>query len=81
MAPCDHASYRCCRFRLDKLEDESLRLLHGWYPDHAIDLKFGRECCSHDSISFHYVDEDLMRRLYHLVYVCPREGFDLVPTV
>eukprot|EP00752_Nemacystus_decipiens_P004620 g4217.t1 len=71
--PATHLGFRLS----DKLEDESSKGLHGWYPLHAIDLKFGRECCSHDSISFHYVDEDLMRRLYHLVYICPKDGDDM----
>lgn len=43
-----------------------------WYIDYSIDLKIGRECCSRNSLSFHYVDEKLMRRLYHLVYSCPK---------
>eukprot|EP00903_Cladosiphon_okamuranus_P008045 g7759.t1 len=43
-----------------------------WYVEYSIDLKTGRECCSRNSLSFHYVDEELMRRLYHLVYSCPK---------
>eukprot|EP00752_Nemacystus_decipiens_P004621 g4218.t1 len=71
--PANHLEFRLS----DKVEDESLRALQGWYPDQAIDLKFGFECCSHDSISFHYVDGDLMRRLHHLVHVCPKDGVDV----
>ncbi|CAN0045847.1 unnamed protein product [Ectocarpus sp. 4 AP-2014] len=48
-----------------------------WYVDYSIDLKIGRECCSRNSLSFHYVDENLMRRLYHLVYSCPKAPVDL----
>lgn len=48
-----------------------------WYIDYSIDLKIGRDCCSRNSISFHYVDEDLMRRLYHLTYSCPKEHVDM----
>lgn len=66
--------------KAQQLEDESLGALHYWYPDHAIDLKFGRECCSHDPISFHYVDEDLMSRLYHLVYACPKDEVGVAST-
>lgn len=44
-----------------------------WYKEYAIGLKVGRECCSRDSISFHYVDENLMQRLFHLVYSCPKK--------
>eukprot|EP00903_Cladosiphon_okamuranus_P006776 g6606.t1 len=69
-------------FRLsDKVEDEALPGLNDWYPHSAINLKFGRECCSHDSVSFHHVDADLMRRLYHLVYVCPKDTRDMVAAV
>ncbi|CAM9302545.1 unnamed protein product [Pylaiella littoralis] len=48
-----------------------------WYIDYSIDLKIGRECCSRNSLSFHYVDERLMRRLYHLVYSCPKNPVDM----
>ncbi|CAM9225967.1 unnamed protein product, partial [Pylaiella littoralis] len=41
-----------------------------WYTGWSIDLKFGRECCSRDSLSFHLVDEQLMERLYRLFYSC-----------
>ncbi|CAM9450923.1 unnamed protein product [Ectocarpus sp. 4 AP-2014] len=50
----------------------------GWYIGMAIDLVFGLEGCSSDSLSFHYVDEDLMRRLYHLVYSCGENPADAV---
>lgn len=43
-----------------------------WYIDQTFDLKFGRECCSPDSLSFHYVDDELMMRLYHILYWCPK---------
>ncbi|CAM9620455.1 unnamed protein product, partial [Laminaria digitata] len=43
-----------------------------WYINYSIGLKFGRECCSRNSLSFHYIDENLMRRLFHLVYSCPK---------
>lgn len=49
-----------------------------WYNSMAIDLIFGLEGCSSDSLSFHYVDEDLMRRLYHLVYSCGKDPADAV---
>lgn len=48
-----------------------------WYINYSIDLKFGRECCSRNSLSFHYIDENLMRRLFHLVYSCPKDPVDL----
>lgn len=52
-----------------------------WYLIQAIDLKFGRECCSDDSISFHYVDEQLMRRLHDLLHLCPKDVVDGVAVV
>lgn len=52
-------------------------LVGGWYAQQAIDLKDGRECCSRDSLSFHYVNGQLMRRLYLLVYACPELALDL----
>lgn len=53
-------------------------LVGGWYGIQAIELKFGLECCSQDSISFHYIDEQLMRRLYHIVYSCPEEAEGMI---
>lgn len=50
-----------------------------WYLVYAIDLKFGPEGCSSDSISFHYVDEHLMTRLHRLIFACRRpSGVQLV---
>lgn len=48
-----------------------------WYVEYSIGLKTGRECCSRNSLSFHYVDEKLMRRLFHLVYSCPKAPVSL----
>ncbi len=42
-----------------------------WYPKyHPYGLKEGFDCCSVDSISFHYVPMALMRQLYSFVYHC-----------
>ncbi len=65
-----HATHN--RYRIPKENPEK-----DWYVDYSIDLKVGRECCSRNSLSFHYVDEKLMRRLYHLVYSCPKEPVSL----
>lgn len=43
-----------------------------WYLEYSMELKLGAECCSTDSLSFHYVNEKLMKRLYHLMYSCPK---------
>lgn len=39
-----------------------------WYVTYSIDLKFGYECCSVDSATFHYVEPQLMKRLHALAY-------------
>lgn len=51
---------------------------YSWYVLHAIDPKYGGECCSRDSLSFHYIDEELMRNLYHLVYSCPTNPVEMI---
>ncbi|CAM9474717.1 unnamed protein product [Ectocarpus fasciculatus] len=48
-------------------------VVNGWYMDQEVDAKFGPEGCSSDSLSFNDVDEQLMRRLYHLVYSCQND--------
>ena len=63
------------RFRIPKEPEKE------WYIKYSIDLKLGRECCSRNSISFHYIDENLMRRLFHLIYSCPKEPVDLIRTL
>ncbi|CAM9235202.1 unnamed protein product [Ectocarpus sp. 8 AP-2014] len=70
-SPAVHIGYQMPETPEDRLV--SGFLVGGWYGIQAIELKFGLECCSQDSISFHYIDEQLMRRLYHLVYSCPEE--------
>lgn len=64
------------------VEDELVAgvLVAGWFVVQAIDFMFGRECCSRDSLSFHIVDEQLMRRLYLLIYSCPRDPVDWTAT-
>ena len=41
-----------------------------WYALYNPGLKVGYECCSRESISFHYVPADLLRRLNQYVYKC-----------
>ncbi|CAB1119605.1 unnamed protein product [Ectocarpus sp. CCAP 1310/34] len=48
-------------------------VVNGWYMDQEVDVKFGREGYSSDSLSFNDVDEQLMWRLYHLVYSCQND--------
>lgn len=41
-----------------------------WYKDYNPELKLGYECCSTESVSFHYVPADLLRKLYAQHYYC-----------
>jgi glycoprotein-N-acetylgalactosamine 3-beta-galactosyltransferase len=49
-----------------------------WYAKYNPDLKVGYECCSEDSISFHYIPEKKMYEMYNYLYHCEnkvrREG-------
>ena len=42
-----------------------------WYYGYTFDVKLGKECCAPESVSFHYITPELMRRMYVLNY----EGF------
>ncbi|KAJ1455133.1 hypothetical protein M885DRAFT_441469 [Pelagophyceae sp. CCMP2097] len=42
-----------------------------WYPKYSIDLKFGDECCSPESVAYHYIKPDLMRQMDAVVFKCP----------
>jgi len=44
-----------------------------WYPDYNPDLKFGYECCSEDSISFHYSPANDLRNMFRYMYHCPNK--------
>lgn len=41
-----------------------------WYRDYNPELMLGYNCCSDQSISFHYVKEPSMREFYAYVYHC-----------
>ena len=41
-----------------------------WYAQYSIELKTGVDCCSPQSISFHYVQSDLMHRIDALLHEC-----------
>jgi hypothetical protein len=42
-----------------------------WYAKYNPDLKVGLECCSANSVSFHYAKGEFMDRLYNYIYMCP----------
>jgi glycoprotein-N-acetylgalactosamine 3-beta-galactosyltransferase len=42
-----------------------------WYVKYNPELKTGLECCSVSSISFHYVNAELMKQLHAYTYNCP----------
>eukprot|EP00605_Chrysophyceae_sp_TOSAG23-4_P002456 GSChrysophyteH1.ASY1.ANO1.2715.1 assembled CDS len=44
-----------------------------WYPKYHPELKYGYDCCSPESISFHYCKADIMRRLYSFAYHCNKK--------
>lgn len=41
-----------------------------WYAKYNPYLKVGYDCCSEGSVSFHYVPEKLMYKLYNFLYHC-----------
>lgn len=38
-----------------------------------IHIKYGEECCSQYSISFHYINKQLMRDIHDYLYHCSKE--------
>ena len=61
--PGDHLLYRMP-------EDHS----KDWYATYSIDIKEGLEHCSPQSVAFHYVKGEAMRRLFALAYgMCPNK--------
>jgi len=45
-----------------------------WYPQYNPYLKEGYDCCSPESISFHYCPAPLLRELYTYTYVCKKKS-------
>jgi len=41
-----------------------------WYFKYSFDLKYGMDCCSYDSVSFHYIKPALMKDIFHWLYTC-----------
>lgn len=39
-----------------------------WYAMYSIDIKEGLDHCSHQSVAFHYIDSDLMRKIHAILY-------------
>mmetsp|Transcript_9694 Transcript_9694/g.16078 ORF Transcript_9694/g.16078 Transcript_9694/m.16078 type:complete len:955 (+) Transcript_9694:76-2940(+) len=42
-----------------------------WYAKYNPELKVGLECCSANSVSFHYAKGDFMQKLNNYIYHCP----------
>ena len=43
-----------------------------WYAQYSIDIKEGLDHCAARSVAFHYIKDDMMYRLYALLYhLCP----------
>eukprot|EP00542_Grammatophora_oceanica_P009644 CAMPEP_0194035860 /NCGR_PEP_ID=MMETSP0009_2-20130614/8276_1 /TAXON_ID=210454 /ORGANISM="Grammatophora oceanica, Strain CCMP 410" /LENGTH=880 /DNA_ID=CAMNT_0038677401 /DNA_START=21 /DNA_END=2663 /DNA_ORIENTATION=+ len=43
-----------------------------WYPKYSIDIKYGMDHCAEQSVAFHYVKDNSMKRLHALLYnKCP----------
>lgn len=45
-----------------------------WYPKYSPNLKIGFECCSEQSVSFHYLKEKALYDIYNYLYNCPNRG-------
>lgn len=45
-----------------------------WYSKYSIELKEGEDCCSPDSVAYHYVKPDLMRHMDALLHRCERDN-------
>jgi glycoprotein-N-acetylgalactosamine 3-beta-galactosyltransferase len=44
-----------------------------WYAKYSINIKEGKEHCAPQSVAFHYVKGDMMKRLFALAYgLCPK---------
>lgn len=39
-----------------------------WYANYSIDIKFGLDHCSEQSVAFHYIKPDLMKRMHAILY-------------
>jgi len=43
-----------------------------WYAKYSIDVRWGKEHCSKHSVAFHYIKDDMQKRLHALLYhLCP----------
>uniref|UniRef100_A0A7R9WZP1 Hexosyltransferase n=2 Tax=Craspedostauros australis TaxID=1486917 RepID=A0A7R9WZP1_9STRA len=46
-----------------------------WYAKYSIDIREGKEHCSKRSVAFHYVKDEMMKRLFALAYnKCPAKA-------
>ena len=55
--PAHHLTYRP---PLNKKDD--------WYSNYSVDVKWGIDHCAAKSVAFHYIKDDLMKRMYGILY-------------
>ena len=39
-----------------------------WYFNYSVDVKWGIDHCAAKSVAFHYIKEDLMKRMHAILY-------------
>ena len=39
-----------------------------WYSNYSVDCKWGIDHCAAKSVAFHYIKEDLMKRMHGILY-------------
>ena len=39
-----------------------------WYSNYSVDVKWGMDHCAAKSVAFHYIKEDLMKRMHGILY-------------
>lgn len=39
-----------------------------WYSNYSIDIKYGLDHCSAQSVAFHYIKPQLMKRVHAILY-------------
>lgn len=69
--PGHHLTYRLPK-NIKNIKDSN-----DWYYKYSINIKEGLDHCSTNSIAFHYIKDDVMRRFYALLYnLCPADTLE-----